>query len=301
MSRTPGGQTDPYASPIAFQPRASPPPRHRGPDSQEATGAQEEGGGWHSAAVRNSFLVALSMSTGCVDAVSWLVLGKVFSAFMTGNLVFLGLLAGGASGPDLLRVVISVLSFALGATVSGWVLRTTIKSERLWPFRVSVALSITALLEAGVVGVWKGAGGHPSGNTVPVVIGMLSAAMGVQTVAIASLRIRGVFTTAATATLAILMGDAAGWPHLKGEAQRLITVVLALVAGAAVGAALVGNAPMAAPLFPFCVTTLVLSAAALLFNDRLPYLARTSPSRSGGVVAATGPTRFWSDTRDRRG
>jgi uncharacterized membrane protein YoaK (UPF0700 family) len=300
MSRTPVGQTDLYTSPIAFQPWTSPPPRRRSPDNQEATGAQEDGG-WHSAAMRNSLLVGLSMSTGCVDGLSWLVLGKVFSAFMTGNLVFFGLLAGGAAGPDLLRVVISVLSFALGAAVSGWVLRTTIKSERLWPFQVTVALSITALLEAGVVGAWKAAGRHPSGNTIPVVIGTLSAAIGVQTVAIASLRIRGVFTTAATATLAILMGDAAGWPHLKGEAQRLITVVLALVAGAAVGAALVDNAPMAAPLIPFCVTMLVLSAAALVFNDRLPYLSRMSPSRSGEVVAATRPNRFWSDGRDRRG
>jgi uncharacterized membrane protein YoaK (UPF0700 family) len=299
MSRTPVGQADLFASPIAFQPRTSQSPWHRSRDSREATGVQEEDTGWNSAAVRNSMFVALNMSTGCVDAVSWLVLGKVFSAFMTGNLVFLGLLAGGATGPDLLRVVISVLSFALGAAVSGWLLRTTIKSERLWPFRVSGALSITALSEAGVVGVWKGAGGHPSGNTIPVVIGMLSASMGVQTVAIASLRIRGVFTTAATATLAILMGDAAGRPHLKVEAQRLITVALALVAGAAVGAALVDNAPMAAPLFPFCVTTLVLSAAALVFNDRLPYLSRPSPSRSGEVVAATRPTRFWSDGRDR--
>jgi uncharacterized membrane protein YoaK (UPF0700 family) len=288
MIRIRPGRTDLHPSPIALEVPASRAPRHRGPDSGEATAALEyDEGQWHPQGVRNLMLVALSMSTGCVDAVSWLVLGKVFSAFMTGNLVFLGLLAGGATGPDLLRVVISLVCFAFGAAVSGWVIRTTGKSERVWPFQVSVALSITALLEAGAVGVWKSSGGQPSGDTIPVLIGMLSAAMGIQTLAIASLRIRGVFTTAATATLAILMGDAAGWPHLKGEAQRLITVVLALVVGAAVGATLVDNAPMAAPLFPFLVTTLVLCAAALIFNDRLPRMPRTSRSRSGDVVAAT--------------
>jgi uncharacterized membrane protein YoaK (UPF0700 family) len=38
--------------------------------------------------IRGWLLVALSAASGAVDAVSWLGLGKVFSAFMTGNLAF---------------------------------------------------------------------------------------------------------------------------------------------------------------------------------------------------------------------
>jgi uncharacterized membrane protein YoaK (UPF0700 family) len=35
-------------------------------------------------------LVALTVASGAVDAVSYFGLGKIFSAFMTGNMVFFG-------------------------------------------------------------------------------------------------------------------------------------------------------------------------------------------------------------------
>lgn len=42
---------------------------------------------------RDLLLMALTFSSGAIDAISYLALGKVFTAFMTGNLVFLGLRA----------------------------------------------------------------------------------------------------------------------------------------------------------------------------------------------------------------
>jgi len=46
--------------------------------------------------VRDLLLMALTFSSGAIDAISYLVLGKVFTAFMTGNIVFLGLWTAGA-------------------------------------------------------------------------------------------------------------------------------------------------------------------------------------------------------------
>ena len=43
-------------------------------------------------------LLLLSVTTGLVDAISVLGLGKVFTANMTGNVVFLGFAASGAQG-----------------------------------------------------------------------------------------------------------------------------------------------------------------------------------------------------------
>jgi uncharacterized membrane protein YoaK (UPF0700 family) len=40
--------------------------------------------------VRNWLLAALTVSSGAVDAISFLALGKIFTAFMTGNVAFLG-------------------------------------------------------------------------------------------------------------------------------------------------------------------------------------------------------------------
>jgi uncharacterized membrane protein YoaK (UPF0700 family) len=45
--------------------------------------------------VRDLLLMALTFSSGAIDAISYLALGKVFTAFMTGNIVFLGPWAAG--------------------------------------------------------------------------------------------------------------------------------------------------------------------------------------------------------------
>jgi uncharacterized membrane protein YoaK (UPF0700 family) len=222
---------------------------------------------WRPEQLRDALLAALALATGAVDALSWLLLGKVFSAFMTGNLVFLGLMAGGAVGPDPGQVVVAIVAFALGAALGARVVRSGRNRDRWWPFQVTVCLATTALLEAGVLGVWKSCAGHPSGQAITLVLGMLAMAMGIQTVAIASLGVRGVFTTAATATLAILMGDVAGWSRPKGERLRLVTVVGALVIGAGIGGLLVERAPLWAPLFPVCITMLVVTCAAFVFNE----------------------------------
>src|SRR2546423_1424320 len=46
--------------------------------------------------VRDVLLVGLTFSSGAVDAITFLALGKGFTAFMTGNLVFFGLGLAGA-------------------------------------------------------------------------------------------------------------------------------------------------------------------------------------------------------------
>jgi hypothetical protein len=39
--------------------------------------------------IRDVLLGVLAFAAGAIDVLSWLALGKVFSAFMTGNVVFL--------------------------------------------------------------------------------------------------------------------------------------------------------------------------------------------------------------------
>jgi uncharacterized membrane protein YoaK (UPF0700 family) len=54
-------------------------------------------------AVRDRLLVALAFSSGIFEAICFLSFGKVFTAFQTGNLVFLGLGVAGTRppfGPD---------------------------------------------------------------------------------------------------------------------------------------------------------------------------------------------------------
>src|SRR6516164_147445 len=64
-------------------------------------------------------LVALTFVTGVVDAVSYLELGHVFVANMTGNVVFLGFALAGAGGLSAAASLAALGSFLVGALVGG--------------------------------------------------------------------------------------------------------------------------------------------------------------------------------------
>src|SRR5277367_1311263 len=65
-------------------------------------------------------LVALTFVTGLVDAASYLKLGHVFVANMTGNVAFLGLALAGAGGLSATASLVALGSFLLGALGGGW-------------------------------------------------------------------------------------------------------------------------------------------------------------------------------------
>lgn len=217
--------------------------------------------------IRDLLLVALTISTGAVDALSWLGLGKVFSAFMTGNIAFLGFRVGGAPGPSVPRVLVATAAFALGAFVSARIVRRARDSDSLWPRRVVVSLAMAVVLQAGFLALWAAVSGHPSTGAGDVLIAFSGVAMGMQTAAIFSLGVRADFTTAATATLAVLMGDLAGWSQTRGERRRLAGTIVGLFVGAVIGGFLIVNARTWAPVFPVVVSGLVITAAALVFDS----------------------------------
>src|SRR6201994_1683899 len=76
--------------------------------------------------VRNWLLDALTFSSGAVDAVSFLALGKVFTAFVTGNVAFLGMAIAsttdsaiyGVTPPRVIWVFASLAGFAAGIYIA---------------------------------------------------------------------------------------------------------------------------------------------------------------------------------------
>lgn len=65
-----------------------------------------------------ALLLILSVTTGLVDAVSVLGLGRVFTANMTGNIVFLGFALAGIAGFSWSICVTALVAFAVGATAA---------------------------------------------------------------------------------------------------------------------------------------------------------------------------------------
>src|SRR6266436_672612 len=97
--------------------------------------------------VRDLLLNALAVSSGAVDAISFLALGKVFSAFMTGNIAFLGLRVAGASAPGAVSILVSMAAFAVGVHLSTRVVKAS-EGSGIWPQRVTIALGISLIAHA---------------------------------------------------------------------------------------------------------------------------------------------------------
>jgi uncharacterized membrane protein YoaK (UPF0700 family) len=215
--------------------------------------------------VRDLLLVGLTVSSGAVDAISFLALGKVFTAFMTGNVVFLGLGLADAGGPDVLRVSISLAAFAAGVGLAMRILRPADR-RATWPPRVSVVLAIALLAEVGFLAGWVASSGRPGTSAGDFLVSLYALAMGLQSGAILLLGLRGIFTTAATGTVIALAGNVAGSPESAPDKRRLAGVLLGLVAGAAAGGLLLVHARELAPLLPPVATALVIAVGRRVFR-----------------------------------
>ena len=208
-----------------------------------------------SAARRDALLGCLAIASGAIDAISFLALGKVFSAFMTGNIVFLGLRAGGGAGPDELRTVLALTLFSVGVAIAVRVAHR--EGDRLWPRRVTHALMVVAALEAAFTVIWVIVDGRPGAATADALVSISALAMGMQSGAVLALAVPGVFTTAATGTVVRLVGDLMGADPLPVQRRRLSAVLVGLFAGALAGAALVTHLRVGAAILPFTVTCAV--------------------------------------------
>jgi len=169
---------------------------------------------------RNNLLVLLTLTSGAIDAICFLGLGKVFTAFMTGNFVFLGLRIGGAPGPHTTSVIVALGAFAAGVLLATRIVSPASRSD-VWPRRVTLALGVTVLAHAVFTALWLSVDGHASLTAACFLLGISALGMGFQTAAVFSLGIQGVFTTAATATSTVLSGDSAQWSNTKPERHRL--------------------------------------------------------------------------------
>src|ERR1700759_2008466 len=202
--------------------------------------------------VRDLLLAGLAVAAGSIDALSWLALGKVFSAFMTGNMVFIAV--GLSSRDSVLALHAAVAVGALGA--GAWATAAAMPPQHrgvLWPARVTSGLLGSALVQLAFWGDWLAVGGHP-GSMLLVMLALSAFAMGPQTSAAIALGVHAVFTTAATATWAVLVGDAAHWSATQTERRRLVLVLSGVLLGALAGALLLAHARLWMPLLPVLLT-----------------------------------------------
>ena len=90
--------------------------------------------------VRDVLLVALTVASGAVDAISYFGLGKIFSAFMTGNIVYLGFGIAEIEGPDVIPVISALSTFAAGSYLGLRITTLRSKESGPWPPAMTVLL-----------------------------------------------------------------------------------------------------------------------------------------------------------------
>jgi uncharacterized membrane protein YoaK (UPF0700 family) len=193
-------------------------------------------------------LLLLTFTTGLVDAVSFIGLGNVFTANMTGNVAFIGFALAGAQELSAFRSVLAIVAFMLGAALAGR-LATAMKdrTHRAWLGRAAAA-------EVVCLGAAVGAGlayDYPSESPRWALLGIIAftaCAMGFRNATVLKLGDPDLKTTVLTLTLTGIAADSRWAGGANPRAGRRVASVVALGLGAVVGAALLRSFGVAAPL-----------------------------------------------------
>jgi uncharacterized membrane protein YoaK (UPF0700 family) len=209
-------------------------------------------------------MLVLTVVTGLVDATSYLRLGHVFVANMTGNVVFLGFALAGAQGLSIAASLAAVAAFLLGGLIGGR-LAGEFGHHRGFLLRGALSIQLVFLAAAAVVAAATGAGSHVGSGTRYALIVLLGLGMGIQNATARRLAVHDLTTTVLTMTLTGIAADArvVGGPG-AAVARRALSIA-AMVLGALVGALLVLRVDDAAPL----ATAAALIALAAIVTDRV--------------------------------
>jgi uncharacterized membrane protein YoaK (UPF0700 family) len=190
--------------------------------------------------MRKTLVLLLSCAAGAVDAASYVGLGHVFAANMTGNTVHLGMAVGHASPIDIGHSGSALLGFLLGVAAGAGIVERD-DSSAPWPRAVSVALLCEIVLLALTAAIWGAVGTKRAPSTDGLLL-TLGVAMGVQSVTVRRLRIPGVASTYLTGTLTSLIaglvrrasGRQAFAPEAPTHGSLLMAAVWLIYAGGAV-------------------------------------------------------------------
>jgi uncharacterized membrane protein YoaK (UPF0700 family) len=212
-------------------------------------------------------LLTLTVVTGLVDSFSYLVLGHVFVANMTGNVVFLAFALVGAKGFSLLASFLALVAFALGAVTSGrLVVHLGPRRGRILALSTAgeVALVVTAMI-LGWTTTFPG-----SGAVRYVLVILLALAAGLQNGTARKLAVPDLTTTVLTQSIAGMAFDGRLAGGTDSKIGRRGLSAFAMFLGALVGAALVLHAGRTLGLLVAVVLLVPVAASAARLSRSRP-------------------------------
>jgi uncharacterized membrane protein YoaK (UPF0700 family) len=157
---------------------------------------------------RNTMVLVLTWAASGVDAISYLGLGHVFTANMTGNAVLLGLAIGQGQGLAALRSIVALAGFVLGAALGAIIVEIG-PQHTDWPEAVTRAVLAEGVILGAFTLTWHL--GVRSGAILYALITLSAVAMGIQSAAIRHLKVPGIATTYITGTLTSMVAEFTTW------------------------------------------------------------------------------------------
>jgi uncharacterized membrane protein YoaK (UPF0700 family) len=207
-------------------------------------------------------LLTLTVLSGTVDAASYLALGHVFVANMTGNIIFLGFALAGAHGVSSVSSLLALGSFLAGALAGGWL----IARHREHRGRLLRAAGVAQIVPMAGAVVLAAVVHEPPAQPVRYALTVLLAlALGLQNSAAQGLAVPDLTTTVVTRTLTGLASESSLVGGSGSKLGRRLAAVGAILLGALIGALLVLEVSLLAPL----LFALALVAATTLAVHRL--------------------------------
>jgi uncharacterized membrane protein YoaK (UPF0700 family) len=184
-------------------------------------------------------LLGMTVVTGLVDAVSFLSLGHVFTANMTGNIVFLAFATAHVSGLSIARSLTALLAFLVGAILGGRIMARARADSQIRFAAQAFLLEVGFLLAASFCGIGY-RGDLLEHSFQPFALITLTAlAMGTRNAAVRKLAIPDLTTTVLTLTITGIGADSSLAKGNNPRLARRVAAVAAMFLGAALGAVVI--------------------------------------------------------------
>ncbi|MDR3724889.1 MAG: YoaK family protein [Terracidiphilus sp.] len=213
-----------------------------------------------------AMLLALTFVTGMIDAASFLAMGRVFTANMTGNIVFLGFAIAGAPGLSIGRSLTALAAALAGGMLArrmhGWF---GTGGQRVW--LASAWSAESALLMASAAIAWAHPKADAASAAICAVIVLTALAMGVRNGTMRRLAVPDMTTTVLTLTVAALAFDFSFSKDGNLRWRRRVASVAAMLLGASAGTLLLHFA-LAAALAASAVVTLLCVLTQIVAGER---------------------------------
>ena len=184
-------------------------------------------------------LLGMTAVTGLVDAVSFLSLGRVFTANMTGNIVLLAFATAHVSGLSIARSSTALLSFLVGAIFGGRIMARASAEAQIRFAAQAFLLEVAFLFAASFCGI--GYRGNLLEHSFQpfALIALTALAMGTRNAAVRKLAIPDLTTTVLTLTITGIAADSSIANGNNPRLARRVESVVAMFLGAAMGAVII--------------------------------------------------------------